>query len=144
MNENPKLHQYIDLWKSENSIKTEKLMAYFAIQTLIAIGATATTSHSHAFYFFGSLGIATSLWWICCIARTIGFQRLWKMKITDLDQSFFPTKSENKSLLNWYEKVPSKIILLAPPTAGAVVWTILLWTHNNIPAEISTPTPVLI
>ena len=51
---------YIDLWKSENTVKTAKLMAYLAAQPLVAIGFSKSTPAS---IFFAAIGMVLSFWW---------------------------------------------------------------------------------
>jgi hypothetical protein len=114
---------YAELWKSENPIKTAKLMAYLATQPLLALGVTRGQP---ACYFFSTLGIVLSVWWLFCIGRTIGYQRLWKLKLTHVaPASFFPTVDDKKNL-PWYGKVSSSWVLLAPVAGGALIWLIVL------------------
>ncbi len=120
------LDKYIDLWKSENPIKTAKLMAYFAVQPLLALGITHSDSPVISCYFFSFLGILFSIWWMFCIGRTLGYQKLWKKKIIDIGcGSIFPNK-EDKGTLPFYGRVPSNWILLSPPVIGALIWLIIL------------------
>jgi hypothetical protein len=128
MKEDRKLELYIDLWKSENPIKTNKLMLYLIAQPLLALGASLQNeSNNVACYFFSTLGILFSVWWFFCIGRTVGYQKLWKHKIIQIDgDKFFPSNEEKKEHLPWYGGINSSIILLAPILCGAIIWLIVL------------------
>jgi len=126
MDVDKKIELYVDLWKAENPIKTNKLMLYLIAQPLLALGMSSGTT-SHSCYFFSSLGIAFSVWWFFCVGRTIGYQKLWKHKIEEIaDVQFFPSKDEKKNLLPWYGTMPSSLVVLGPTVAGAVIWLIVL------------------
>ncbi len=126
MNDDEKAKLYIDLWKSENTVKTGKLMAYFAVQTLVALGAASGTGVPHSLYFFAFLGILSSVWWVFCTGRTAGYQQLWKDRVErSLGKDFFPGEEE-KAGLPVYAKLPGRIIVLAPPVIGVVVWLVVV------------------
>jgi hypothetical protein len=112
---------YVDLWKSENPIKTQKLMAYFVCQSILAVAATKNQLTLLLFSFFGAIW---SIWWVFCIGRTVAYQQLWQNKLTGLEKDLFPT-SEDKKALPWYGILPAKYTLLAPPIVGAAIWGIL-------------------
>jgi len=127
MDKDRKMELYIDLWKAENPVKTNKLMLYLIAQPLLALGAALQDERNVACYFFSTLGILFSVWWFFCIGRTVGYQRLWKHKIMQIDgKQFFPSEQEKKEYLPWYGRVGSSVLCLVPTLAGAVVWLIVL------------------
>jgi hypothetical protein len=127
MDKDRKMELYLDLWKAENSIKTNKLMLYLTAQPLLALGASLQNERNVACYFFSTLGIFFSIWWFFCVGRTVGYQKLWKHKIIQIQgEEFFPSEQEKKEHLPWYARVSSNLIVLLPIVAGAIIWLIVL------------------
>jgi hypothetical protein len=118
LNPDEKLKIYTELWKSENPIKTQKLMAYFVSQSILALAAS---KNSLSLLLFSLLGCAWSAWWLFCIGRTVAYQGLWKAKAVKIDPELFPSEVD-KATLPWYGRVNARVILLAPPVVGAIVW----------------------
>ena len=123
-----KVPLYVELWKFENQVKTQKLMAYLVAQPLLVLGLASGAKYGEVCYFFFSvLGILFSIWWFFCIGRTVGYQTLWKYKIETIGSSdFFPSKEEKRNQLPWYGKVNAKMIVFSPPVLGAIIWLIIL------------------
>ena len=133
MDDDKKTEIYIDLWKGENPIKTNKLMLYLIAQPVLALGASIQNEGQVSCYFFSILGILFSIWWFFCIGRTVGYQKLWKLKISQIaGEEFFPSEQEKKDHLPWYGRVNSSVILLLPVIAGALIWLIVLvYVYGN-------------
>lgn len=128
MDSDKKVALYVELWKFENQVKTQKLMAYLVAQPLLVLGLASGAKYGEVCYFFFSvLGILFSIWWFFCIGRTVGYQTLWKYKIETIASSdFFPSKEEKRNQLPWYGKLNAKMIVFSPPVLGAIIWLIIL------------------
>jgi hypothetical protein len=121
----------IDLWKSENSVKTSKLMMFFAVQSLFVV---AFNKDNNFDWVVPLLAVLFSLFWYFCIGRTVAFQKYWKKKANDLFSNFseskeiydFFPKTDDKSSFPFYGKMPAGLILLAPPLITFVIWLIIL------------------
>jgi len=118
---------YIDLWKAENPIKSNKLMVYLVAQPMLALGITTQQKFGLVCYFFATLGILFSIWWFFCIGRTLYYQKLWKTKIVQLGgEDFFPTEEEKKKCFRVFDIMDSWVVCLGPVMAGALIWLIVL------------------
>jgi hypothetical protein len=122
----------IDLWESENSVKTNKLMMFFAVQSLFTVAFNINSSFNWVVPF---LAVLFSLFCFFCIGRTIAFQKHWKKKANNLFTNFseslkeiydFFPKPVDKLSFPFYGKMPAIIILLAPPLITSVIWLIIL------------------
>ena len=127
MDNDKKIQIYVDLWKAENPIKTNKLMVYLIAQPLLALGVSMGDKYGPAAYFFPVLGILFSGWWFFCIGRTIGHQKLWKMRVEEFGgEEFLLSEEEKKKHIPWYGGMSSSIVCLGPVVAGVVIWLIVL------------------
>lgn len=121
-----------DLWKAENAVKTNKLIGFFIVQSILV---TAFFSASGNHWAVPSIGIAFSFLWYFCIGRTVAYQKQWALKIQATLKAMpeehrdtfdvFPTSVE-KLTIPLYGKMPSTYILLWPPVAGVLLWIIIL------------------
>lgn len=121
-----------DLWKSENAIKTSKLIIFFLATSILA---SALDIRSQFGWFVPVLGMGFSFVWFFSIGRTVAFQKIWENKVDTIIDSLnktekpkydiFPTLEE-KIRIPIYGKIPSKYILLWPPIIGFFLWTIIL------------------
>jgi len=122
----------IDLWKSENAVKTSKLMMFFAVQSLFVVAFGMNTGFD---WVVPLLALLFSFLWFFCIGRTVACQKHWKKKADDLLRGFsdasrgiydiFPTHEDEFSF-PLYGKMPATYILLLPPILTFVIWLIIL------------------
>lgn len=119
---------YIDLWKAENPIKSNKLMVYFVAQPMLALGITTQGKFGLVCYFFATLGILFSIWWFFCIGLTLYYQERWKKKIVQIEgEYFFSTEEEEKkNCFRVFGIMDSWVVCLGPVMAGALIWLIVL------------------
>jgi hypothetical protein len=132
MNEEEKLEVFLDYWKSENQVKTSKLMMFFLVQSVFA---AALNCGPKSRLLVPLLGMAFSFEWFFCIGRTIAFQKYWKTKIDEVQRhlsegnsnelGIFPTPQDELQF-PVYGRMPSKYILLLPPVACLILWLAIL------------------
>ena len=128
--------QLLDLWKSENPIKTTKL------QLLLVVNAALVTVVQHnggvvqkniPIFFCGAV---LCLAWTLSIGRTDLYQSLWKIKMNQLadkhpDDSRFQvvvTKDVYSSAPRWLRAIgfsSSKVFLPAVPIVFTLVWVVI-------------------
>ena len=125
---------YLDLWKSENPIKTNKLQMLLTVNGLLvaAINVSANGFNRENWPFFLT-GAVLSLIWILSIGRTCLFQKVWQKKIEELrikyqdDPRFciLDTTSAEKEIGAWSRAlggVSSKYYLLGAPLLFFFTW----------------------
>ena len=115
----------IDFWLKENDIKTNKLMMFFLVQSIL-VGSLVFAGEIR--WITALLGTLFSLIWYFCIGRTVAYQKHWKRRIEgilDNDAQLFPSHEE-EAQFPLYGKIPTRIILLWPPLAGFVLWLVAL------------------
>lgn len=123
---------YIELWKSENPIKTNKLLMYFVVTSILVV---ALDIKSPIGWLVPALGAGFSFIWLFCIGRTVAYQDFWQRKIMQClreEQSdgasqyvLFPT-TEEKAEMPFYGKLPGRYALLWPPIIGCIIWFAIL------------------
>jgi len=122
----------VDLWKSENAVKTSKLMMFFAVQSLFVVAFSMRTGFD---WVVPVLALLFSVLWFFCIGRTVACQKHWKKKADGLFSKFseeskeaygiFPTPLD-ELLFPIYGRMPATYILLFPPVLTFVIWLIIL------------------
>lgn len=114
-----------DLWKSENSIKTNKLQVLLATNSIL-VSAFFLTGHS---FWIALVGSVFSFVWVLSIGRTVSYQEHWRALLEDIRKSYpnthmFQIHSAEIKPAIW-GRVPSKYYLLGTPIVAAVCWLIV-------------------
>jgi len=128
----------LDLWKSENPIKTSKLQVLLAVNALLVSGlkVSGTVIAQENWPVYGA-GAVFSIIWMLSIGRTSLFQEIWQIKLRRLQASHNDDprfrildssgeKGNAPALLRWFGAVPSRWYLLFSPLGFAVAWLVLL------------------
>jgi hypothetical protein len=75
----------LDLWKSENPIKTNKLQVLLAVNALLVSGLKVSGAViAHENWPVYGVGAVFSIIWTLSIGRTSLFQEIWQMKLRQL------------------------------------------------------------
>ena len=112
----------LDLWKSENSIKTTKLQVLLATNAILA----------SAFFLSGQViwialvGSIFSAIWLFSIGRTVSYQEHWQSMLENIRKNhssnhMFQIHSTKFKPAIW-GRIPSKYYLLGTPIGAAIVW----------------------
>ena len=67
-----------DLWCHENTIVNQKIMAYFAITSLLTVAMQRLTLH----LLIAAIGVIVSIVWFFWIGRTIVYRNHWRSRAT--------------------------------------------------------------
>ena len=128
----------LDLWKSENPIKTSKLQVLLAVNALLVTGLSVSGQViSKEKWFLYLTGAIFSAIWTLSIGRTALVQELWQMKLRELqerhkDDCRFQVldtsaqRSRAPLILQRFGSVSSKWYLLFSPFGFAAAWLFLL------------------
>ena len=123
----------LDLWKSENPIKTTKLQVLLAVNGLllsvVQLNDGLVLNNLPLFL----AGFALCLVWTLSIGRTCLFQRVWKIKMLEIAEGhtgdprfeILDTDAAKHAAPMWlrtFGGVSSKYYLLASPFVFAVGW----------------------
>lgn len=125
---------YLDLWKSENPIKTNKLQMLLTVNGLL-VAAINVSAHgfSKSNWPFFMTGAVLSLIWILSIGRTCFFQKIWQKKIQIIKDKYpqdprfqiLETTEVEKEIGVWARAlggVSSKYYLLGAPLLFFFAW----------------------
>ena len=128
----------LDLWKSENPIKTNKLQVLLAVNALLVSGLKVSGAviapENWPVYVTGAV---FSIIWTLSIGRTSLYQEIWQMKLRQLqdrhegDPRFRVLdasleKTTAPGLLRFFGAVSSRWYLLFSPFGFAAAWVLLL------------------
>lgn len=140
MQAEPDYHTYkllLDLWKSENQIKTIKLQFLLLVNALLVSTVGIAGGFRGGLWFVYAAGVVLNLIWTFSIGRTSLFQDVWQAKMVAL-QKRYPDDARFSLLANEDEKkggrwivrtlggMPSRWYLLFSPVGFAVVWLVIL------------------
>ena len=128
--------QLVDLWARENPIKTSKLQMVLVVNGLLLTAVSINggfVAQNWPIYLGGTL---LCLVWFLSIGRTLLFQKIWQVKISDLagkypDDSRFQVHHYNEDmkrvprLLQIVGGVPSKYYAIGTPFLFGVCWLFL-------------------
>jgi hypothetical protein len=130
----------LDLWKSENPIKTNKLQVLLAVNALLVSGLKVSGAViARDNWPVYAAGAVFSIIWTLSIGRTSLYQEIWQMKLQQLqnrhegDPRFrvldaSVEKPMAPGLLRCFGAVSSRWYLLFSPFAFAAAWLLLLAT----------------
>ena len=124
---------YVQLWKDENPIKTNKLQVLLIVNGLLVSTLQMSGGFCPKNWFLFLAGAVFSLIWTLSIGRTSLYQGIWKIKAekistkypTDPRYSIFQTKIAEKEASFWlrvFGYVSTKYYLLGTPIAFSIVW----------------------
>lgn len=116
----------LQLWASENPIKTQKMRALLLLNSIL-VPSFILTEQS---VYIALVGFAFSLVWVFSLGRTIAFQHHWLTQMEKLhsqyrDNPILGIHAEEQEL-EFYGRVPSKYILLSSVVVSTVVWLLVL------------------
>ena len=128
--------QLVDLWARENPIKTSKLQMVLVVNGLLLTAVSINggfVAQNWPIYLGGTL---LCLVWVLSIGRTLLFQKIWQVKISDLagkypDDSKFQIHQYKEHmkrvprLLQIVGGVPSKYYTIGTPFVFGVGWLFL-------------------
>lgn len=126
---------YLELWKSENPIKTNKLQVLLVVNGLLVSAMQIAGGFKTDNWFLFLAGAAFSFIWLLSIGRTSLFQKVWQIKCKSIaekeeykdDPRFqaFNTESEERKAPAWLRSVgsvSSKYYLLGAPLLFSLIW----------------------
>jgi hypothetical protein len=126
---------YVDLWKSENPIKTNKLQVLLVVNGLLVSTANVAGGFKPENWVLFFAGAVFSFIWLISIGRTSLFQKVWQIKAKKIaskkdytdDPRFriLNTTAEEKEAPVWLRAlggVPSKYYLLGAPLLFSFLW----------------------
>jgi len=128
--------QLVDLWARENPIKTSKLQMVLVVNGLLIAAVSINggfVAQNWPIYLGGTL---LCLVWVLSIGRTLLFQQIWQVKISDLagkypDDARFQVHQYKEHmkrvprLLQSVGGVPSKYYTIGTPFVFGVGWLFL-------------------
>jgi len=143
MNEGEKDYEaykdYLELWKSENPIKTNKLQVLLIVNGILVSAIQIAGGFKTDNWFLFLAGAVFSFIWVLSIGRTSLFQKVWEIKAKSIaekeeykdDPRFqaFNTEAQEKEAPFWlriFGCVSSKYYLIGAPLLFSLIWLVLL------------------
>lgn len=128
----------LNLWQSENPIKTNKLQVLLAVNGLLVSAVSLSGGFVPELWYVYVAGAVFSLIWTFSIGRTSFFQDLWQARLLELQRRYpgdsrFSVlenaryRSQARLLVRVFGAVPSRWYLLLSPFAFAIIWLIVLF-----------------
>ncbi len=116
----------LELWMSENPVKTSKLEVLLATNSIL-VSAFFLANHT---VWIALVGFFFSAIWVLSIGRTWSFQQHWRSQMEDLRKEYsgntmFQIHSAEIKPSIW-GRVPSKYYLLGAPITLSVAWLIVV------------------
>lgn len=128
---------YMELWKSENPIKTNKLQVLLLVNGLLISAACISGGFNRGNWFLFLAGFVFSFIWLLSLGRTCLFQKVWQIKakeiaakkeyINDPRFSILDTTDAEQGAAIWLRilgGMPSKFYLLGTPLLFSVLWLV--------------------
>jgi len=117
-----KYRLFLNLWKSENPIKTIKFQMLMVTNALLVVGFFSTERS----FWIPLVGFAFSFIWTLSIGRTVGYQHHWHSQLEDIRRThprnaIFQIHSARVSPPVW-GRVSSKYYLLGTPALATISW----------------------
>lgn len=115
----------LDLWKSENPVKTTKLQVLILVNSILVSVFLLTSS-----FWIALAGMLFALVWILSIGRTVSYQRHWKNEMDKLqkghsDNIVFRIHDAPAAHRLW-GRVPSAYYTIGAAVAAALIWFVVL------------------
>ena len=128
----------LNLWQSENPIKTNKLQVLLAVNGLLVSAVSLSGGFGPELWYVYVAGAVFSLIWTFSIGRTSFFQDLWQARLLELQKRYpgdsrFSVldnaryRSQARLLVRVFGAVPSRWYLLVSPFAFAIIWLVVLF-----------------
>jgi len=130
---------YLNLWASENPIKTNKLQVLLVVNGLLVSALQIAGGFVPQNWFIFLAGAIFSFIWILSIGRTSLFQKVWQIKANEISSKpkytndprfqILRTEEAEKNAPAWLQglgSVSSKYYLLGAPILFSLSWGILL------------------
>ncbi|MGR9052116.1 MAG: RipA family octameric membrane protein [Gammaproteobacteria bacterium] len=128
---------YVQLWKDENPIKTNKLQVLLIVNGLLVSALQVAGGFEPKNWFLFLAGAVFSFIWVLSIGRTSLFQKVWQIKANEIsgkypnDQRFFilntaEAKKKSPAWLQVLGSVSSKYYLLGAPLLFSFLWLVSL------------------
>jgi len=127
----------LNLWQSENPIKTNKLQVLLAVNGLLVSAVSLSGGFVSELWYVFVAGMIFNLIWTFSIGRTSLFQDLWQARLLEL-QNRYPNDSrfsvlaneryraQARLLVRTFGAIPSRWYLLVSPFAFALAWLAIL------------------
>ncbi len=127
----------LNLWQSENPIKTNKLQVLLAVNALLVSAVQLSGGFAASNWFIYVTGAIFSFIWTFSIGRTSLFQDIWQAKLREL-QNRYPDDSRFSILetdaamgqVRWWVRIfggiPSRWYLLFSPFVFGIAWLVIL------------------
>jgi hypothetical protein len=126
---------YVDLWTSENPIKTFKILTLLLVNGLLVSSLRVAPGSLITNWPIFMAGAVLSAVAVVSIGRTNLFQKVWKAKAKELSErhpgdprfEIFDTEAAESAAPSWLRipgAVPSKYYLLGAPVIFSLVWTV--------------------
>ena len=123
----------LNLWQSENPIKTNKLQVLLAVNALLVSAVQLSGGFTKDNWFIYLSGAVFSFIWTFSIGRTSLFQDVWQVKLRALQDKYpndprfavLQTDAAMKRVRWWirtFGAVPSRWYLLFSPFVFAIAW----------------------
>lgn len=127
---------YVDLWASENPIKTNKLQVLLVVNGLLVSALQVAGGFVATNWPIFLAGATFSLVWTLSIGRTSLFQKYWQEKIINLSTRYSgddrfqaldvgPVETEAPGWLRLLGGVSSKYYLLGAPVVFTLFWVVV-------------------
>jgi hypothetical protein len=126
---------YVELWKSENPIKTNKLQVLLIVNGLLISAMQVAGGFTPKNWMLFLAGAVFSLIWVLSIGRTSLFQKAWQIKAKAIaskrqyrnDPRFriLDTDAAERKAPPWLRalgSVSSKYYLLGAPVLFSILW----------------------
>jgi len=128
---------YVQLWKDENPIKTNKLQVLLIVNGLLVSALQVAGGFEPENWFLFLAGAVFSFIWVLSIGRTSLFQKVWQIKAKEISDKYAnnqrfsilnTTEAEKDSpvLLRALGSVSSKYYLLGAPLLFSLSWFVAL------------------
>jgi hypothetical protein len=129
--------QLLNLWQSENPIKTTKLQVLLAVNALLVSAVSVSGGFDRDLWYLYLAGMVFSLIWTFSIGRTSLFQDVWQARMLELrarypdDPRFSVLDNERyrrqaRWMVRAFGGIPSRWYLLFSPFAFATAWLVIL------------------
>lgn len=127
----------LNLWQSENPIKTTKLQVLLAVNALLVSAVSLSGGFDGDLWYLYAAGMIFSLIWTFSIGRTSLFQDVWQARLRELqkrhpgDPRFSILDNERyrrqtRWMMRAFGAIPSRWYLLFSPFVFAIAWLVIL------------------
>ena len=139
-NDFEKFKLILELWKSENPIKTNKLQVLLLVNGIIVSVMQLSGGFVYNNWALCAAGAGLSAVWLMSIGRTVFFQNVWQVELDRLATAHFndvrfqvlctQETERSPSIGAWTRalgSVSSKFYLLGTPLIFSIGWLVILF-----------------